>query len=93
MQMYDTEKSYVEALKNLVTKYYLPMKDKAVISNDLVNDIFYKIPEIHIHHTVLIVFHSFEYIYIFFRHFLFLFLKNYLNGIINKPLVIFSYKW
>jgi hypothetical protein len=28
------------------------MKDKAVISNDLVNDIFYKIPEIHIHHTV-----------------------------------------
>ncbi len=29
------------------------MKDKAVISNDLVNDMFYKIPEIHIHHTVL----------------------------------------
>ena len=28
------------------------MKDKAVISNDLVHDIFYKIPEIHIHHTV-----------------------------------------
>lgn len=73
MQMYDTEKSYVEALKNLVTvkfhlsssfhrslkfvfffkKYYLPMKDKTVISNDLVNDIFYKIPEIHIHHTVI----------------------------------------
>ena len=28
------------------------MKDKMVISNDLLNDIFYKIPEIHIHHTV-----------------------------------------
>ncbi|CAM2722468.1 unnamed protein product [Rotaria socialis] len=55
MQMYDTEKSYVEALKNLVTKYYLPMKDKAVISNDLVNDIFYKIPEIHIHHTAFLI--------------------------------------
>ncbi|CAF3358005.1 unnamed protein product [Rotaria sp. Silwood1] len=55
MQMYDTEKSYVEALKNLVTKYYLPMKDKAVVSNDLVNDIFYKIPEIHIHHTAFLI--------------------------------------
>ncbi|CAF1460082.1 unnamed protein product, partial [Rotaria sordida] len=55
MQMYDTEKSYVEALKNLVTKYYLPMKDKAVISNDLVNEIFYKIPEIHIHHTAFLI--------------------------------------
>jgi hypothetical protein len=75
MQMYDTEKSYVEALKNLVTKYYLPMKDKAVISNDLVNDIFYKIPEIHIHHTVLIAFHSFEYIYFFSGIFYFSFSK------------------
>ncbi|CAF1410486.1 unnamed protein product [Rotaria sordida] len=55
MQMYDTEKSYVETLKNLVTKYYLPMKDKAVISNDLVNEIFYKIPEIHIHHTAFLI--------------------------------------
>jgi hypothetical protein len=38
------------------------MKDKAVISNDLVNDIFYKIPEIHIHHTVCIypTFHTFD---------------------------------
>ncbi|CAF2791087.1 unnamed protein product [Rotaria sp. Silwood2] len=55
MQMFDTEKSYVEALKNLVTKYYLPMKDKTVISNDLLNDIFYKIPEIHIHHTAFLI--------------------------------------
>lgn len=29
------------------------MKDKNLISDDLINDIFYKIPEIHIHHTVL----------------------------------------
>ncbi len=28
------------------------MKDKDIVSNDLINDIFYKIPEIHIHHTV-----------------------------------------
>ncbi|CAF3382695.1 unnamed protein product [Rotaria sp. Silwood1] len=55
MQMYDTEKSYVEALKNLVTKYYLPMKDKDIVSNDLINDIFYKIPEIHIHHTAFLL--------------------------------------
>ncbi|CAF4100089.1 unnamed protein product, partial [Adineta steineri] len=55
MQMYDTEKSYVEALKNLVTKYYLPMKDKNIVSNDLINDIFYKIPEIHIHHTAFLI--------------------------------------
>jgi len=55
MQMYDTENSYVEALKNLVTKYYLPMKDKAIVSNDLINDIFYKIPEIHIHHTAFLI--------------------------------------
>ena len=40
------------------------MKDKAVISNDLVNDIFYKIPEIHIHHTVFICTHfPFEYLF------------------------------
>ncbi len=31
------------------------MKDKAIISNDLVNDIFYKIPEIHIHHTAFLI--------------------------------------
>ncbi|CAF1049069.1 unnamed protein product, partial [Didymodactylos carnosus] len=55
MQMYDTEKSYVEALKILVTKYYLPMKDRTIISNDLVNDIFYKIPEIHMHHTAFFI--------------------------------------
>ncbi|CAF1243460.1 unnamed protein product [Adineta ricciae] len=55
LQMYDTEKSYVEALKNLVTKYYLPMKDKNIVSNDLINDIFYKIPEIHIHHTAFLI--------------------------------------
>ncbi|CAF4079262.1 unnamed protein product [Rotaria sordida] len=55
LQMYDTEKSYVEALKNLVTKYYLPMKDKTVVSNELINDIFYKIPEIHIHHTAFLL--------------------------------------
>jgi hypothetical protein len=61
------------------------MKDKVVISNDLVNDIFYKIPEIHIHHTVgsLFVF-LFELITIFYRHFLYRCHKNYLNGIINK---------
>ncbi|CAF1542161.1 unnamed protein product, partial [Rotaria sordida] len=55
LQMYDTEKSYVEALKSLVTKYYLPMKDKTVVSNELINDIFYKIPEIHIHHTAFLL--------------------------------------
>ncbi|CAF1262464.1 unnamed protein product [Rotaria magnacalcarata] len=54
-QMYDTEKSYVEALKNLVTKYYLPMKDKDLVADDLINDIFYKIPEIHIHHTAFLL--------------------------------------
>jgi hypothetical protein len=32
------------------------MKDKEVISNDLLNDIFYKVPEIHIHHTVFFPF-------------------------------------
>ena len=30
------------------------MKDKSIVSNDLINDIFYKIPEIHIHHTVIL---------------------------------------
>jgi hypothetical protein len=29
------------------------MKDKDIVSDDLINDIFYKIPEIHIHHTVI----------------------------------------
>lgn len=31
------------------------MKDKDIVSNDLINDIFYKIPEIHIHHTAFLI--------------------------------------
>ncbi|RNA40340.1 rho guanine nucleotide exchange factor 17, partial [Brachionus plicatilis] len=54
VQMYDTEKSYVEALKILVNKYYLPLKEKDIVDRNLINDIFYKIPEIHVHHELFL---------------------------------------
>ena len=30
------------------------MKDKHIVERNLINDIFYKIPEIHIHHELLL---------------------------------------
>jgi len=35
-------------------KYYLPLKEKDIVDRNLINDIFYKIPEIHVHHELLL---------------------------------------
>ena len=35
-------------------KYYLALKEKDVVERNLINDIFYKIPEIHVHHELLL---------------------------------------
>ena len=35
-------------------KYYLPLKEKDIVERNLINDIFYKIPEIHVHHELLL---------------------------------------
>jgi hypothetical protein len=37
-----------------VQKYYLPLKEKDIVERNLINDIFYKIPEIHIHHELML---------------------------------------
>lgn len=37
-----------------IKKYYLPLKEKDIVERNLINDIFYKIPEIHVHHELLL---------------------------------------
>jgi hypothetical protein len=32
----------------------LPLKEKDIVERNLINDIFYKIPEIHVHHELLL---------------------------------------
>ena len=53
-QMFETEKSYVECLETLFSNYYTPLKNTDVIDDGIVTDIFYKIPEIKMHHHVLL---------------------------------------
>ena len=38
----------------VLQKYYLPLKEKELVERNLINDIFYKIPEIHVHHELLL---------------------------------------
>ncbi|KAL7671626.1 hypothetical protein ACOME3_006517 [Neoechinorhynchus agilis] len=54
LELYEAEKSYVDSLSALVMKYYLPLKEKHLISLQNLNDIFYKIPEIHVHHQLFL---------------------------------------
>uniref|UniRef100_A0A8D9BUD0 Rho guanine nucleotide exchange factor 17 n=1 Tax=Cacopsylla melanoneura TaxID=428564 RepID=A0A8D9BUD0_9HEMI len=50
VELYETEKSYVEALQTIVTRYLEPLKsgdlDDRLIEPSMVDDIFYQIPEI-----------------------------------------------
>lgn len=32
----------------------MPLKEKDIVERNLINDIFYKIPEIHVHHELLL---------------------------------------
>ena len=32
----------------------MPLKEKEIVERNLINDIFYKIPEIHVHHELLL---------------------------------------
>ncbi|XP_076362739.1 rho guanine nucleotide exchange factor 17 isoform X3 [Tachypleus tridentatus] len=52
-EIYDTEVSYVESLQILVNKYKKPLErteNAALVEKNLVDEIFYKIPEILMHH-------------------------------------------
>lgn len=54
-ELYDTEKSFVEGLEFLVTKYMRPLRaplECTLIEAGLVDKIFYRIPEILAHHQV-----------------------------------------
>uniref|UniRef100_A0A914YCE8 DH domain-containing protein n=1 Tax=Panagrolaimus superbus TaxID=310955 RepID=A0A914YCE8_9BILA len=55
-ELFDTERTFVESLEYLVQKYMRPLKQPlecTLIDADLVDKIFYKIPEILAHHQVL----------------------------------------
>ncbi|XP_045130867.1 uncharacterized protein LOC123515974 [Portunus trituberculatus] len=52
-ELYETEKNYVRNLNFLLTSYQQTLKSpdySAMIDSNLVDDIFYMVPEIHIHH-------------------------------------------
>ncbi|KAF1762289.1 hypothetical protein GCK72_010551 [Caenorhabditis remanei] len=56
-ELLDTEKSFVEGLEFLVTKYMRPLRQPlecTLIEASLVDKIFYRIPEILAHHQVLL---------------------------------------
>ncbi|CAI4224703.1 unnamed protein product [Auanema sp. JU1783] len=56
-ELFDTEKSFVEGLEFLVTKYMRPLRQPlecTLIEAGLVDKIFYRIPEILAHHQVLL---------------------------------------
>lgn len=55
-EFYSTEKQYVEALQMLVEKYMIPMKTQNVVDSSIVDEIFYKINEIYMHHATFITF-------------------------------------
>ncbi|XP_050441671.1 rho guanine nucleotide exchange factor 17 [Adelges cooleyi] len=53
VELYDTERSYVESLQTLVNKYLLPLKsteNAVLIEPSVVDEIFYQIPEILMEH-------------------------------------------
>uniref|UniRef100_A0A7E4VUP9 DH domain-containing protein n=1 Tax=Panagrellus redivivus TaxID=6233 RepID=A0A7E4VUP9_PANRE len=55
-ELFDTERGFVDCLETLVQKYMRPLKQPlecTLIDADLVDKIFYKIPEILAHHQVL----------------------------------------
>ncbi|XP_032783491.2 LOW QUALITY PROTEIN: uncharacterized protein LOC116921335 [Daphnia magna] len=56
-ELYDTERSYVESLQILVTKYLQPLKGpecSGLVETNLVDEIFYQIPAILAHHEVFL---------------------------------------
>ncbi|VDP32172.1 unnamed protein product [Heligmosomoides polygyrus] len=56
-ELYDTEKSFVEGLEFLVTKYMRPLRQPlecTLIEPGLADKIFYKVPEVLAHHQVLL---------------------------------------
>ncbi|CAJ0598494.1 unnamed protein product [Cylicocyclus nassatus] len=56
-ELYDTEKSFVEGLEFLVSKYMRPLRQPlecTLIEPGLADKIFYKVPEVLAHHQVLL---------------------------------------
>ncbi|KAK6048244.1 hypothetical protein COOONC_14250, partial [Cooperia oncophora] len=52
-ELYDTEKSFVEGLEFLITKYMRPLRQPlecTLIESGLADKIFYKVPEVLAHH-------------------------------------------
>ncbi|XP_024084629.1 rho guanine nucleotide exchange factor 17 isoform X2 [Cimex lectularius] len=56
VELYETERSYVESLQTLVLKYLQPLKcpDNTIIDVGIVDEIFYQIPEILAHHEAFL---------------------------------------
>ncbi|XP_065165662.1 rho guanine nucleotide exchange factor 17 isoform X2 [Atheta coriaria] len=57
IELYDTERHYVESLQILVTKYLEPLKspeNAGLLDAALVDEIFYQIPALHGHHNTFL---------------------------------------
>ncbi|XP_050417239.1 rho guanine nucleotide exchange factor 17 [Patella vulgata] len=55
-ELYRNEKEYVETLKTLKDKYMVPLKTQSSLDENIVDNIFYMIPEILIHHSIFLDF-------------------------------------
>ncbi|CAC5403337.1 ARHGEF17 [Mytilus coruscus] len=51
-ELYRNEQEYVDALSTLKDKYMLPLKLSSNVDDNIVDNIFYMVPEILMHHTV-----------------------------------------
>lgn len=57
VELYETERSYVESLQTLVMKYLQPLKsseNNCIIDAGIVDEIFYQVPEILQHHELFL---------------------------------------
>uniref|UniRef100_A0A2C9K8D3 DH domain-containing protein n=1 Tax=Biomphalaria glabrata TaxID=6526 RepID=A0A2C9K8D3_BIOGL len=55
-ELYKNEKEYVEALRTLKDKYMVPLKTQSSVDDNIVDNIFYMIPEILTHHSIYLDF-------------------------------------
>uniref|UniRef100_A0A1I8GDJ8 DH domain-containing protein n=1 Tax=Macrostomum lignano TaxID=282301 RepID=A0A1I8GDJ8_9PLAT len=54
MELVDVEKEYVESLQTLVEKYIIPLKVTGVLDSNVVDEIFYRVPEMYAHHSIFL---------------------------------------
>ncbi|PAA57831.1 hypothetical protein BOX15_Mlig026874g1 [Macrostomum lignano] len=53
-ELVEVEKEYVESLQTLVEKYIIPLKVTGILDANVVDEIFYRVPELYAHHSIFL---------------------------------------